>query len=225
MSKQKSPKNVTVYGRLSFPSWTPAEAYALSLKGSYPDASEAESVPHFNLVLDQAQFDKVKKHAEEVFLPYCAEQTKAGEKKDALKPGEVKQLIDTINGDLDAQTLNTPFKVVSEKTADLVPDGVAVVKAMGSRGTAIQQFAIVNDEDELAVPDPDILSFPLVKPINETNHTMYPGCYVSATLNLYAYRNGKHPGFSAGANAAVFKMDGESFSGGTAIDFDEIFVD
>lgn len=75
------------------------------------------------------------------------------------------------------------------------------------------------------MPDPDLLNFPVIKPINQTVHSMYPGCYVAVTLNLYAYHNGKHPGFSAGANVAVFKADGERFGGGVTIDEDEIFAD
>jgi hypothetical protein len=85
--------------------------------------------------------------------------------------------------------------------------------------------AIVQDEEELKVPDPDQLSFPIIKPIGQTVHSMYPGCYVAVTLNLYAYHNGKHPGFSAGGSTAVFKMDGERFGGGTSVDEDEIFAD
>ena len=54
---------------------------------------------------------------------------------------------------------------------------------------------------------------------------MYPGAYVAVTLNLYAYHNGKLPGFSAGASVAVFKADGERFGGGTTVDEDEIFLD
>ena len=42
--------------------------------------------------------------------------------------------------------------------------------------------------------------------------------WVAATLNLYAYHNGKHPGFSAGVVAAVFKRDGDRFGGVVAVD-------
>jgi hypothetical protein len=54
---------------------------------------------------------------------------------------------------------------------------------------------------------------------------MYGGCYVAATLNLYAFISGKLPGFSASASVAVFKADGDRFGGGTAVDEDEIFLD
>ena len=105
------------------------------------------------------------------------------------------------------------------------PEAVATVKVIGSKGQDIELKAIVNGDDELLVPDPDLLAFPVIKPIGQTVHSMYPGAYVAATLNLYAYHNGKHPGFSAGANVAVFKTDGDRFGGGVTVDEDEIFAD
>jgi hypothetical protein len=101
---------------------------------------------------------------------------------------------------------------------------VASVKVSGNRGTDIELKAIVNDEDELAVPDPDLLSFPVIRPINQTVHQMYAGCYVAATLNLYAYETGS-VGVSASAGVAVFKADGDRFGGGVTVDEDEIFAD
>jgi len=219
-----NPKQVTIYGRLSFPSWTAKEAYDLSLKGIYPAKDPADAAPHFQLLVSDAQWQKFYKHATEVFLPYCAEQAAKGEKKDSLSTAEVKQLTDGLN-DLENQTFNTPAKPVNPKTAELAPDAVATIKAIGPKGGDIDQKAIVNNESELSVPDPDILSFPVVRPIGATVHQMYPGCYVAATLNLYAYHNGKHPGFSAGAGTAVFKMDGDRFGGTVAVDEDDIFLD
>jgi hypothetical protein len=102
---------------------------------------------------------------------------------------------------------------------------VAAIKIIGNKGTDMELKAIVNSEDELAVPDPDLLTFPVIKPIGVTVHSMYPGAYVAVTCNLYAYHNGKNPGFSAGAGVAVFKADGERFGGGVTIDEDEIFAD
>jgi hypothetical protein len=102
---------------------------------------------------------------------------------------------------------------------------VAAIKVIGSKGDNMELRAIVQSEDELLVPDPDQLTYPIIKPIGQTVHSMYPGCYVAVTCNLYAYHNGKHPGFSAGASIAIFKADGDRFGGGTAIDEDEIFAD
>lgn len=221
----KNPKTVTIYGRLSFPTWTAKEAYDQSQKGSYPAADVASAQPNFQLLVEQGQFDKFMDHVENVFLPYCVQQHENGEKKDVLDKAEVKKLIDGLKGDLADQTFNTPVKPVHEKTAPLAPEAVASIKVIGNKGVDMELKAIVTSEDEMAVPDPDQLTYPVIKPIGVTVHSMYPGCYVAVTLNLYAYHNGKHPGFSAGASTAVFKADGDRFGGGVSIDEDEIFAD
>lgn len=220
-----SPKAVTLWGRLSFPTWTAQESYDRNLKGSYPSKDVASASPDFQLLLNDVQWAKFLKHATEVFLPYCAEQHKKGEKKDALEDREVKMLIDAITGDLSDQLVNTPVKAVSEKSAELAPEAVATLKCIGPKGGDIELKAIVNGEDELSVPDPDLIQFPVIVPINKSVHQMYPGCNVAATLNLYAYRNGKNPGFSAGVSVAVFKGDNDRFGGSVSVDEDEMFLD
>jgi hypothetical protein len=222
----KNPKTVTIYGRLSFPVFTAQEAYAKSQGGKYPAKSVAEAKPDFQLLVDKAQLDKLMTHVEQVFFPYCVEQGEKGEKRDVLTKAEVKKLLDGINNELDDQMFNTPVKPVHEKTAPLAPEAVAAVKAIGNAGVDMELKAIVNSEDELLVPDPDQLTFPVLKPIGQTVHSMYPGCYVAATLNLYAYHNDpKRPGFGAGVSVAVFKADGDRFGGGSSVDEDEIFAD
>lgn len=219
-----NPKQVTIYGRLSFPSWTAKEAYDLSLKGNYPAKDPADAAPHFQLLVSDAQWQRFYKAATEVFLPYCAEQFAKGEKKDALSTSEVKALSDGL-ADLENQTFNTPAKPVHPKSAELAPEAVATIKAIGPKGGEIEQRAIAKSEKDLTIPDPDQLTWPAVYPIGATTHAMYPGCVVAATLNLYAYHNGKHPGFSAGVVAAVFKRDGDRFGGVVAVDEDSIFMD
>ena len=221
----KNPKTVTIYGRLSFPTFTAKEAYDRSQKGNYPAADIASAAPDFQLLLEQPQLDKLMNHIENEFFPYCIQQGANGEKRDVLDAGEVKKLLAGLQGDLSDQTFNTPIKAIHEKTAPLAPEAVAAVKVIGPKGNDFELKAIVNSEDELAVPDPDQITFPVIKPIHQTVHSFYPGCYVAVTLNLYAYHNGKHPGFSAGAGIAVFKADGERFGGGVSIDEDEIFAD
>lgn len=224
--KATDPKKLTVYGRLSFPRWTAKEAYDASQKGQYPAKDVAEAKPEFNLILEKGQLDKFMAHVENVFFPYCVAQSNAGEKKDVLSEAEVKKLLDGLKGDLADQIFNTPLKPVHEKTLELMPDGVASLKCIGNAGVDIEQKAIVNSEDEFAVPDPDVLNFPIVRPISQTVHSMYPGAYVAATVNLYAYHNDpKRPGFGAGARVAVFKADADRFGGGVAVDEDEIFLD
>ena len=224
--KKKNPKTVTIYGRLSFPTFTADEAFARGQKGKYPPKSVAEAAPDFQLLVEQAQFDKLLNHIENEFAPFCIEQAAKGEKRDVLTDKEVAKLLDGIKGDLADQMFNTPFKPIHEKTAPLAPECVAAIKVVGNKGVDMELKAIVNDEDELRVPDPDQLTWPIIKPIGQTVHSMYPGCYVAATLNLYAYHNDpKRPGIGAGAGTAVFKMDGERFGGGTSVDEDEIFAD
>lgn len=222
---EANPKVVTIYGRLSFPTWTAAEAFARSQKGSYPVATVADAAPDFQLLLEEPQFNKIMNHVENVFLPYCIQQEAKGEKRDVLSAAEVKKLVEGLKGDLGDQTFNTPFKPVHEKTAELMPEAKAAIKVIGNKGVDLERKAIVNGEDELLVPDPDQLTWPVIKPIGQTVHQMYAGCYVACTLNLYAYHNGKHPGFSAGASVAVFKGEGERFGGGVTVDESEIFLD
>src|SRR6188768_998176 len=203
----KNPKTVTIYGRLSFPNFTYAGALARNPKSKFPKP-DAEVQPDFNLLVEQAQLDKFIAHVTNEFLPYCLDQESKGEKRDALDTKAVKKLTDLINaGDWDNQPPYIHIKVV------------------GNKGTDVELKAIVNSEDELAVPDPDLLQFPVIRPINSTVHQMYAGCYVAATLNLYAYMSGALPGFTASAGVAVFKADADRFGGGAALDEDEIFAD
>lgn len=217
-------KTVTVWGWISFPEFTAQGAYTQSQKGTYPAADVASASPNFLLLLNDTQAEKFKKHVTDVFLPYVENQHKKGEKKDALSPAEIKLLLAAIDDPASA-VVNTPFKVISDKTAALRPDAVAAVKCIGGKGTDIELKAIVNSEAELAVPDPDILTFPVIKPIAATTHQIYAGCQVAATLNLYAYKNGKNPGFSAGVSVAVFRADDDRFGGSVGVDESEIFMD
>jgi hypothetical protein len=216
---------VTFYGRLSFPQFTAQEAYDRSQGGKYPAASVAEAKPSFQLVVEQGQLDKFRTHVIDTFLPYCVQQEKDGEKRDALSEAEVKKLIAQIKKADFEGDYNTPFSAVHEKTQVLAPEAVATIKLIGTAGQDIELKARVDDEDGLAVNDGSVLTFPVVLPLDQSKFSMYPGCYVAVTANLYAYHNGKLPGFSAGANVAVFKTDGERFGGGVSVDEDEIFLD
>ena len=171
------------------------------------------------------QADKFLSHIENEFLPYCLQQAAAKEKRNALTDKQVAMLLEKLHGDLEIQPPYVPLKPVPEKSVELAPEAVYLLKIKGQRGQDLSQLAIVNNEDELSIPDPDQLIYPCIKPIAKTVHQMYGGAYVAATLNLYAYISGKLPGFSASASAAIFKADGERFGGGTAIDEDEIFLD
>jgi hypothetical protein len=222
----KSPKNVTIYGRLSFPNFDYAQAVARNAKSQYVKADPADVTPDFNLLLEQPQLDKLVKHVLDEFLPYCVEQSKKGDKRDALTQAEADKIAKLIKaGDWDSQPPYIPIKPVNDKTAELAPEALVSVKVNGNKGTDILQQAIVQDESELAVPDPDRVDYPAIMPIGQTVHSLYGGCYAAATLNLYAYISGKLPGFSAAASVCVFKADGDRFGGGVSVDADEMFLD
>ncbi len=221
----KDPKSITFYGRLSYPTFTALGAFDQSQRGQFPAKDIGSVSPSVQLLVTQAQFDKVMTHMTDVFLPYCQKQHEAGDKRDALEAGEVKKLIASITGDLADQIYNSPFKLVSDKTALLAPEAVAAIKVIGPKGGDFVLKAIVNDESELAVPDPDLLSFPTIVPVNNSVHQFYPGCVVAVSAQPYAYHNGKLAGFSLGGDTLVFRTDAERFGGGVSIDTDEIFMD
>jgi len=225
---QKNPQTVTIRGRLSYPTFTIDQAYELAQKGKFPTKSPADSTPSFQLLVEKDQLQKLIEHARTVFLPWCVQRGNDGEKKNALTTGDVKKLlaqVDDVAQWGDAAIYNSPFKPVPEKTVEAAPEAVASITVRGSKGQNIELKAVVADESELLIPDPDILAFPLIKPIAQTVHEMYAGANVAATLNLYAYYNGKLPGFSASASVAVFKADGERIGGGVAVDEEEMFLD
>lgn len=226
MAGAKNPKTVTIYGRLSYANFSYQQAVARNAKSQYAKADTAEVSPDFNLLVEPAQLKKLKDHVLNEFLPYCLQQEAKGEKRDALTQDQVDRIVKILDKeDWEAQPPYIPIKPVNEKTAVLAPECVANVKIVGNKGIDIEQKAIVNGEDELLVPEPDLLTFPVIRPIHRTVHQLYGGCYAAATLNLYAFISGKLPGFSASASVCVFKADGDRFGGGPSIDEDEIFAD
>lgn len=218
------PKTATFTGRLSFPTLTAKEAYALSQKGSYPAADPSVANPTFQMVLTKPQMDKFLKAAE-AFLAYCVEQEKAGQKKDALTQKEADALLADVSGDLEDQRYNTPLKPVHEKTAELAPEAVAVMRVIGPKGGDIKVKAIVTAEEQIADTSSVLFTKPVILDITDTTHDLYPGCVVKCTVNFYAYHNGKNPGFSAGGSIVVFASDADRFGGGSAMDEDEMFLD
>jgi hypothetical protein len=215
---------VTVGGRLSFPQLTAQAAYTQSQSGSYPAADVASASPNFLLLLNDTQTEKIKKALTEVFLPFCVEQHKKGEKRNALSPAHVKMILESIE-DPENAVVNTPFKKVNDKTLALAPETVSAVKCIGNKGVDMQLLSIVHAEKELIIPDPDILVWPALVDLDRTRHQMYAGCNAGATIGFYTYVAGKSPGVSAGVNTLVFRGDNTKFGGGVDVDLDEIFMD
>ena len=218
--------SVTVYGRLSFPVWTMAEALGRNAAAPANVQKKDDQVaPEFNLLLEQGQLDKYMDFVKAKFLPYCVQQSAAGEKRNALTQKEADAILRVLDSDWEMQPPYISLKPVSEKSLALAPASAAMLKIVGGRGRDMELRAIVRDESELAVPDPDIIKFPVVKPLHQTIHQMYPGAYVAATVNLYSFISGKTPGFSSSATVAVFREDADRFGGGVELNEDELFED
>jgi hypothetical protein len=224
-----NPQNVTIYGRLSFPRFTFKEAVAANKKSKFVKSDEDDVKPEFNLLVEQGQLDKLITHISDVFIPFVeANYAKDPKSKNALDPKTVKKLRDKIDAkDWDGAPF-LPVKTISEKNQEAAPEAVASVKITGSKGQDIDLKATVYEESQLAIPDPDILQYPVLKKLSETVFSMYAGAYVAATVNLYAFFSSNTVnGISAGANVAVYRgnIEGGRFGGGTDVDEDDIFLD
>jgi hypothetical protein len=225
-----NPQNVTIYGRLSFPRFTHKEAVIANKKSQFVQADEGDVKPEFNLLIERGQLEKLKTHIEDVFLPFVEEQfAKDPKSKNALDPKVVKKIRVMLESEeWDDTPPILPIKKVSEKNQEAAPEAVASVKIVGSKGSDITLKASVYSEDQLLVPDPDILNYPVLKNLSETVFQMYAGAYVAATLNLFAFFSSNAVnGISAGANTAVYRgnLEGARFGGGVDVDEEDIFLD
>ena len=224
----QNPKTVTVKGRLSFPRFTHKEAVAANDRSKFKKPDPSEVAPEFNLLIEQDQLDKLKDHILNVFLPYVEQQVANKEKRDTLNPKIIQKIKDKIDTeDWDGSPF-LPMKPVSEKNAEVAPESVASVKIIGTKGGDITLKARVENESQLVIPDPDILSWPTIVPLEKSVFQMYPGAYVAATLNLFAFESSSTiNGISASANTAVYlgNLEGERFGGGVDLDEDDIFMD
>jgi hypothetical protein len=78
------------------------------------------------------------------------------------------------------------------------------------------------------IPDPDILTWPTIVPLDKSVFQMYAGAYVAATLNLFAFESSSSVnGISAGASTAVYlgNLTGDRFGGGVDVNEEDIFMD
>ena len=216
---------VTVGGRISFPKFTAQEAFDSSQGGKYPAKSVEEAKPSFDLLLTQAQLDKVVKAIEDQFIPFVAERNKQGEKKNQLEPADVKDILKGLkSGEWKSKLYQLPIKEVHEKTAEMAPEAVATISVRGQAGSTLEQRAIVRDEKEVSDPD-FVFTDTTILPIGKTVHEIYPGCNVKVTINFYAYYTQGTPGITAGASVVVFDRDNDRFGGGVAVDEEAMFLD
>lgn len=216
-------KTGTYTGRLSFPTLTHKQAVELMKRGSYPNTPDEQVSPSFQLLLNQVQFEKFVAQATEFLGQEIS--VSANKQKVILSDKEKADMLACITGDLTDQRYNSPLKPPSDKTLELAPDTVATLKVIGPKGGDIKVKAIVRSESEINPASDVIFTKPVILDIEETTHELYPGCVAKCTINLYAYYNGKNPGFSAGGSILVFSADDDRFGGGAAIDEDEMFLD
>lgn len=87
-----------------------------------------------------------------------------------------------------------------------------------SDGYAGNMFIVASNKSRPLVIDKD------KTPLVAADGRPYSGCYVNATINIFAYEN-KGKGISASLGGVQFFKDGDAFSGGgvaTADEFDDI---
>lgn len=221
MAEIKAKYLASFKGRLSFHVHDVDAALVEKNKGPFAKSNDtvADVSAYSTILLTAPQYERIKTQLIE-FLGECAKLPK-GEIK--LTPAELKMLVRQIEAD-EALPLNTPFKQLSEKTLELWPECVAAVKLLSPRGQSFVEEAIVRNEDDLKVPDPDRIGFPLQLPLRESRFTMYNGCWVIAPLSFYTYKNGANPGVSAGGTHIIFQRDDTPFAGGPGVDRDSIFA-
>lgn len=218
---------ITVSGRLSYPVFTMAEAIERDKTSKYPAAKPEYIAPNFNLLLDQKSHDKVLEFFLDELLPYFVEVNKQNEDwgLSAVEAKRIEKLLRS--GDLEDQPPYIPLKPVPEKTQELAPEAVSMIKINGRRGANIKQLAVIESAEELNDNSTENFTGPAILPIEETVHTLYAGCVTGAKLGFYATKKAKPAGFQARATSAVFKSDADSFSafGDDSIDYDDLFMD
>jgi len=235
MTTLNNPKTITIRGRLSFPRFSHKEAVAGALRSKIAQVQKTaqtepnEIAPEFNLLLEPDQLDKLVQHVRTEFLPFALDRSKKGEKTDALDAKQVARIESLLDADDWAdQPPYLMIKDLSPQNKEVAPETVASLKVVGSKGRDIKVEATVFSEDQLLVPDANILTFPVRKPIGETVFQPYAGAYFIATLNLYAYApNPGLFGISASASTAFYmgNLEGEAFGAGNTVDEDSIFMD
>ena len=223
---QKNPQNITIRGRLSWPVWTVAEALKRNPKSKFPKKDE-DVKASFNLLLAEAQTEKLIAHLKDVFFPWCIEQEKAGQKS-GLTAAQVKKLTRNLDErDWETDGVFGLIGPVPEKSAELAPEAEINVRVNGLKGRDLEQKAVVKDESQLKNPTEDIVipERGLILPAQDTTIELYPGSVCAATINLFAFV-GAQPGVTASAGAVIFVQDADRFGGGgTEIDEDDIFMD
>lgn len=223
-------KKFNARGAITYSDFTMDQALKSNERSTFKKADTADVAPSIQLLLDDVQLEKLTKHIIDVYLPEAVRRHNAGEKRDAFDAKLAKKIETALTEGVAENWENTPpylpVKKVYVKTLDVAPWAVATLKITGTKGRDFEQLARVNNEDELKVPDPKLLSFPVLQPIDKTVHDLYPGSWAYATLNLSGYfvSTGNY-GISAYANTVVFLEDRDRLAGGGGLDEEDVFMD
>lgn len=220
-----NPQVTTIRGRLSWPNFTYAQALKQNTTSTYPKKEE-DVKPSFNLLLSQAQADKLVSFIKDTFLPWCVQNEKDGAKS-ALTAGQVKKMTRALDeADWETEGVLGLINKVHEKTAELAPEAVMSVKVNGFKGSDLELKAVVKAEDELRNPTEDLIipARGLILPIGDTTHELYPGSMVAAQINMFAFVSAGNPGITASTSTAIFVGHAERFGGGGTLDEDDIFM-
>lgn len=224
-----NPQELTTRGRLSYPTWTYEEALKRNASSKFP--KKADDVrPNVQFLLTQSRADALIAHLKDVFIPWCVEQDKLGDKgKSRLTPAQAKKLTKILDEqDWEVDGVLGLIKPVYEKTAELAPEAVLQLAVNGMKGQDLGKKAIVRSESELKNPLDDLVipARGLIMPIADTTLELYPGANVAATLNFFAFTAAGQPGIQASTGAVIFTSDNERFGGGGGvIDEEAIFLD
>lgn len=225
-----NPKKLSVKGRVSFPRVKHSDAVAFAAKSKYDSQKSPDQInSSVALLLEPAQVQKIVDHVLNEFLPYAAQQNKTGDKPDnQLEPKYIEKIEKFLQaGDWTDAPPNFPIKAINPKYQDQTPECTARLELKGPKGADIRVKAAIENDTQLLIPDPDLLSFPAIVPIERSTFELYPGAYAAATINLYSYfSTNAIYGIGAGVNALVYlgSLEGERLgNGGNDVDEDDIF--
>ena len=221
------PKDLTIKGRVSYPTFTYAEAVSRNVKSKYPKADVNTIRPSVDLLLAPSAAEKLVEYLLGEFLPYVEGLGKQ-DAKGGLSAGEVKLLKRALNeADWETEGVLGLIRPVGEKTKELAPEAVLSLKVNGLQKTDFDLKAVVRSADQLANPMDDLIipDRGTILPLSDTKLDLYPGSNAGATINLWAFVSGKTPGITASTGTIVFLSDNERFGGGGGLDEDAIFAD
>ena len=222
-----------VRGRVTYSNFTMSAAHKANSNPKLQFPKKPEDVaPDFQLLLTQPQVERLVTAMIDAYLPEIVKRAAAGEKRNLMEKADADKVKAALEAGMEKGPEGwdvppfLPLKNVYAKTLEVVPDAWATLKVGGQKGTDLGLLARVNDEDELLTPDDQVRVYPLLLPIGQTIHDLYPGSVAFSTIRLNAFKASKtNYGVTAYANQLVFIRDDERLGGGGDLDTDSVFLD